>query len=181
MNIPMIETKRLLLRGFQQADSEVLAGILAKENVVQYIGTGRSIPEEKIPLIIEKILEAWDKNGYGRWAVTLKSTGELIGWSGLEYLPDTGDTEILYLYDEPYWGKGYASEAAFASLRFWYEHTDLDVIIGLTYPENIPSQIILKKIGLKYVREAEYFGLNLFLYNIKRDDYLMDEKKLNLR
>jgi RimJ/RimL family protein N-acetyltransferase len=83
--------------------------------------TGFINPPEKDQRFIAGQQAHWEKYGYGNWGIRLRDSPELIGWAGLQYLPELEETEVGFLLDRLYWGKGYATEAAQASfnLRCW--------------------------------------------------------------
>jgi RimJ/RimL family protein N-acetyltransferase len=93
-------------------------------------------------------LAHWTERGYGWWAVELKKSGELIGWCGLNHLPDTDEIEVLYLIGEDHWGKGLATEAAFSTVEYAFEVAGLETLVGIVHPENIASRRVLEKIGM---------------------------------
>jgi ribosomal-protein-alanine N-acetyltransferase len=89
------------------------------------------------------------------------SEKELAGWAGLQYLPELDETEVGFLLDKSFWGRGYATEAARASLKFGFEHFNLDHIIALVHPENIASRRVIEKCGLSYVDTLPLWGIEL--------------------
>jgi ribosomal-protein-alanine N-acetyltransferase len=106
-------------------------------------------------------LAHWTERGYGWWAVELKKSGELIGWCGLNHLPDTDEIEVLYLIGEDHWGKGLATEAAFSTVEYAFEVAGLETLVGIVHPENIASRRVLEKIGMTYKGRAKYFGIEV--------------------
>ena len=118
---------------------------------------------EKVERYINHQTDHWEKFRYGHWAVTLRETGQLMGWDGLEFLPDTNETEVGYLFSKSFWGKGYATEATRSAVQFGMDK-GLKEIIGLTDPENIASQRVLEKSGLSFTRRQFYFGMEMFRF-----------------
>ena len=164
MSIPTFETDRLILRPFVPEDSHPLHQILAMEGVLRYYPSSDPPDLERVKGLISRQLAHWAKHGYGWWAVEDKKNGDLLGWNGLQHLPDTDETEIGYLLARPYWGRGLATEGARVGMQFAFETLQIPTIIGITHPENIASQRVLEKIGLVFVQEAEYFGMHCFKY-----------------
>ena len=93
-----------------------------------------------------------------------KANTELIGWSGLQYLPETDEIEIGYLLARPYWGQGLATECARVGMKFGFDNLKIPTIIGIVHPENFASQRVLEKIGLMFQEKAEYFGMECYKY-----------------
>ncbi len=166
MNIPTLPTTRLHLRGFRLDDVEPLYRILQAPGIMRYFPNPDPPPRDRVERLITHQLEHWEEHSYGWWAVVPQGQRELIGWCGLTFLPETGETEVAYLLAKPSWGQGYATEAARASLQFALDRVDADQIIGLTHPENIRSQRVLEKLGMSFVNQAEYFGMQLYRYAI---------------
>ena len=96
-------------------------------------------------------------------------TDRLVGWCGLNFLPETGEVELKYLLAEEFWGKGIATEASRASLLYAVTDTDLELIIGLVHPENIASQKVLEKVGMSFIERKQYFGMECLRYAIGRE------------
>ena len=164
MTIPTITTSRLTLRPFDEADAEPLYRILLQEGILQYFPSSTPPSLEKAQRLIQRQLAHWDEHGLGWWAVQLRNEDTLVGWNGLQYLPETGEVEIGYLLSKDCWGKGFATEGARAGLQFGFETLGLTTIIGLVHPDNVASQRVLLKCGMTFVAEAEYFGMTLGKY-----------------
>jgi ribosomal-protein-alanine N-acetyltransferase len=125
-------------------------------------------------------LKHWEQHGYGWWAMCqadlavdvaalspdAPQSRPLIGWAGLQYLPDTDEIEVGYLLDKGHWGRGLATEAARASVRFGFDALGIETIVGVVHPENVASQRVLEKAGLSYVERANYFGMDVCRYLI---------------
>ncbi|MBI3168859.1 MAG: GNAT family N-acetyltransferase [Chloroflexi bacterium] len=162
--LPSRATARLVLRPFTMADAEVLCEIVNEPDIFQYFPSKATWLLEKCERYINYQTRHWENLGYGHWAVTLAETGQLIGWCGLEFLPDTKETEVGYLLSKPFWGRGYATEAANASVQFGKKDIRLQEIIGLTDPLNVASQKVLEKNGLVFTRKQIYFGMEMFRF-----------------
>jgi len=171
MAVPVLETERLFLRPFSMDDLDDLVDILSNPEVTRYLAGDGTPSREHVERLLGRIKEHWEERNYGWWAVCLKKDPKVIGWCGLGYLEETGETEVLYMLDVPFWGKGIATEAALASLRYGFEQTDLQRIIALAFPDNIASQRVMQKCGMSYEKEAPYFGYNLVCFQILKGDY----------
>lgn len=170
-----IETNRLILRPFEASDIQPYAEIRAKPDVIRFLpgGVGNA---EKSAEIAERTVRhfsaLWsEKPGYGPWALVEKKTGALRGHMGLRLLPElNGQTELLYLLDDQVWGSGYATEGALASLEYGFGFLQLDRIIGLALPKNVPSQRVLERVGMaRTPSPVEAFGLTVVEYSITRE------------
>ena len=168
LDIPTIKSPRFNLRPFNLDDVDPLFQILGVPGVLSYFPNPDPPEKVRVRKLIEGQIEHWQDHGFGWWVVELRSDRKLIGWSGLQYLPETDEIEIGYLLAKPHWGKGLATETAKIGLEFGFETLELMEIIGIVHPENIPSQRVLEKIGLLYIEEAEYFGMKCYKYKIER-------------
>ena len=161
-HIPTLTTPRLTLRPFAPEDAISLHRIMNEPNIMQYFPNTAALDMERVQKIIERQLGQYETYNLGWWAVFLQGGPDLIGWNGLQYLPETDEVEIGYLLSMQFWGRGYATEGAKASLEFGFETLGLEQIIGLIHPDNTGSQNVLKKCGLQYFEQKEYFGIQLF-------------------
>jgi len=168
MRPPIVKTVRLTLRGFEPGDIDRLAEILGDPSVMRYMPGSRPWPREWAEKELRNIMEHWGRQGYGRWAV-VHGDGNMIGWCGLGYLPELGETEVAYLLDRGYWNRGYATEAARFSLGFGFDEAGLDRIIALAFPENAASRRVMEKIGMEYEKMTHVWKLDLVQYAISRE------------
>lgn len=166
-HFPTLQTKRLSLRPFTLDDCDALFEITQEPDIFQYFPTKTAWTMEKVERSLRHQMSHWNNMGYGLFAVTAQSDGQFMGWCGLEYLPETNETEVGYLLGHAFWGKGYATEAAKASVRFGRRELGLKEIIGLTDPLNIASQRVLEKCGLRLTRRQVYFGMEMFRFAIQ--------------
>jgi ribosomal-protein-alanine N-acetyltransferase len=165
-HIPTLTTPRLKLRPFSPEDTVSLHRIMNEPDIMQYFPRTDPPDMERVQRIIEHQFTHWETYNLGWWAVVPNGGSKLIGWNGLQYLPETGEVEVGYLLSQQFWGQGLATEGARASLEFGFKTLGLQQIIGLTHPENIASQNVLKKCGLKYIEQKEYFGMQLFCFSL---------------
>lgn len=116
MNI-LLETPRLLFRPFELTDAEAMFKMDNNPNVHKYLWNKPSQNIEESLKIIEYILKQYNENRIGRFVTILKETGEFIGWTGIKFVNDhveNGNTNFFdygYRLNEPFWNKGYATEA----------------------------------------------------------------------
>jgi ribosomal-protein-alanine N-acetyltransferase len=164
MITPSIETTRLVLRPFSLDDAEPLHQILISQGILQYFPSSDPPDLERVQRLVKRQIEHWREHGYGWWAVEPLQENGLIGWSGLQYLPETDEIEIGYLLSKQYWGRGLATESATAGIEFGFTQLGIQEIIGIVHPNNIASQRVLEKIGLKFQEKAEYFGMDCLKY-----------------
>lgn len=171
MNIPEIETPRLRLRAFRADDLDALCLVFGDTDVMKYISGGKPRPRDETETGLRRTIEGWHRRGFGLWAVVEKATGSVIGYCGLILLDGTPEIEVAYGLAKSSWGKGFASEAARAALRYGFEELKLERVVAVVNPQNIASQRVLEKLGMKYTKDAHHYDEDLMYYEISKADY----------
>jgi ribosomal-protein-alanine N-acetyltransferase len=171
MTPPEIETERLLLRAFTPADLDGLHQIFGDAEVMRYISGGKARSREETEVGLGRTIEGWRARGFGFWAVALKDSLQLIGYSGFVFLEGTPEVEIAYGLRQSHWGKGFATEAARACLRCGFEELKLGRVVAVVNHENTASQRVLEKLGLAHTRDVHHYGADLMYYEISGEDY----------
>jgi len=143
-------TERLLLRRWTLADREPFAQLNADPEVNEFL-TG-PLTREQSDAVADRIIENFSLHGFGWWAVEVPGVSPFIGFVGLS-VPRyeahfTPCVEIGWRLAKEYWGHGYATEAAVASLQYGFEELDLPEIVSLTVPANLRSRNVMEKIGM---------------------------------
>ncbi len=171
MDIPTIETPNLILRGWRPEDAGTWYELLQEEDILRYFPNPKPPPRSKADEYIAHHLAHWDKFRCGHWAVVSRDDGQVVGWNGLEYLPELRETEVAYLLSKRVWGRGYATEAARAAVKYGFEAAALDNIIGLVHPGNLGSIRVLEKCGMLFADRLALWGLEMCRYRIGRPAY----------
>lgn len=163
-----IQTQRLILRKFTPQDIDELYRLFNDPDVMQYMGgvRNRQITEQRL----SQIIDHW-QHGFSMWAVVRKSDQQMLGRCGLIYLDNTPEVELGYTFFKEFWGKGYATEAGLASLKYGFEIANLDRIVAITHPQNIASRRVMEKLGMKYEKKAFYYNTNVVYYALSRNQF----------
>lgn len=153
MNI-RIETERLVMRPLEEDDVERLFLLDSNSEVMKYIGVKPLTKLEESVEVIKFIQKQYAENGIGRLAVIEKESNLLIGWSFLKYLTEEINGiknvyDLGYRFLPEFWGKGYATESAKASLDYGFNVMNLDKIYAHAHSENAASNHTLKKLGFE--------------------------------
>lgn len=162
-----LHTQRLTLRPFRNEDAPALFAILSEPNIMQYFPNPTTPDRERVERLIARQIEGWETRRRTFWALEWQITGALLGWCGLQYLPDTDETEVGYLLAKPWWGQGIATEAASRSVAYGFESLALREIIGITHPQNTASQNVLRKAGLSFTGPARYFNMECYRFAVQ--------------
>jgi len=166
-----IVTDRLHLRRFRKEDLDTYAGIMGDHEIGKWFPKGEGYTREEAERSLNSILKHWDKHGFGIWAITDKEEELLLGRCGLNFITETSEVEVDFVLARHCWNRGYATEAAKAALVYGFGALQLDRIIALAKPENITSRRVIEKIGMRYVKNAEYWGINCAYYEISNAEY----------
>ncbi|MET0753512.1 MAG: GNAT family N-acetyltransferase [Pyrinomonadaceae bacterium] len=181
MRLPIIETKRLLLRMYKPEELEIVYKMLADKDVTRFYPPGFSIAREDVLASLPRRLERWRERGFAQLGVFEKENENLIGYCGLQYFDDTPEVEIYYGFFKNSWGKGFATESAKAMLRFGFEETNLDEIVAGTHPDNFASQKVLTNISLKkHEGLRRFYNIDSVYFSISRENYKPDNAEYDL-
>ena len=164
-----IETARLYLRQFTLDDLDDLSRIYSDPETMKYLTGVRT--REATETAIHAMLQRWEQNNFGMWALVHKIDCKMIGRCGLAFLDKTPEVELGYAIDKVYWNQGLVTEASFASLNYGFEILQLERIVAIARPENIASQRVMQKVGMKYEKNAHYYETDVVYYAILRETY----------
>ncbi|WP_329116845.1 GNAT family N-acetyltransferase [Streptomyces sp. NBC_01465] len=152
-----IETPRLVLRRWRDTDVAPMAAINGDPEVMRWIRDGSVRGLEETRANIAAMEATWEAEGFGLFAVEVRETGELAGFTGLavpHFLPAVMPAvEIGWRLGRAFWGQGFASEAARAALRFAFQERGLDDVISVIQTGNTASERIAVKLGMHLDRE----------------------------
>jgi RimJ/RimL family protein N-acetyltransferase len=167
-----IETARLRFRMFVvPSDLDAMCEITSDPEVMRYIGHGRPLSRDETEANLASIVNAFRRRGFGRWAVEKREGGALIGYCGLSMSNEEVGVELAYMLARREWGGGFASEAGRACLRYGFERLGLKSIAGLTIRDNHRSRRVLECVGMRYIRDARFYGFDCAMYSINRRDW----------
>lgn len=153
-----LTTPRLLMRQLFEKDAGELYLLNSDPEVLRYTGDKPFASVEEARAFIR---------GYGQYALYrrgrlgmfMKETGAFVGWCGLKYHPENGETELGFRLKREYWNQGYATEAARASLHYGFNVLELSTIMGRVMKGNTASVRVLEKIGMRYWKGFDFEGV----------------------
>src|SRR5262245_53921651 len=153
MEMPILETARLRMRGFAMVDLDLIAPMYADPRVMHFLGkTPEPLSREAAQERLAAMIFRWETRRIPLWALELKDGGEWIGRCGVSPYKDTDLIELAYSLLPAHWGKGYTTEASRACLKHVRDHFDWPGIVTRTRPDNVRSQRVIEKIGFKFDR-----------------------------
>ena len=124
---------------------------------------------------IRKLIQHWERHGFGEWAAEEKDSGRLVGKIGLHHHADWRaedvKVEVGWLLARDAWGQGYATEGAVASLVDAFERVGLDRVLSIAHVENRRSVRVMERIGLSPVGQTRWRRTDVCWYAIDRDEW----------
>lgn len=149
-------TERLIIKN-PQPDYAKRAWEYKKDpKAVEFTGGVTNLEFEDFKEIYIIMCKDFESSNNHLFAVTLKDTGEYIGYCGIQYCENLKENEILYGFLQQYWGKGYGFEAAMAVLDYAINKLGYTQIAAAVNPKNPGSEKILKNIGMELDGQIEW-------------------------
>lgn len=149
--LPDVETRRLILRRFQQADLDALAAVFEKPEMWRF-PYGRGFTRAETAMFLEAQIAEWDACRLGCWIAAEKATDKVVGYVGLSvphFLPEVlPAVEVGWRFDPDVWGRGLATEGAAAALHEAFETLKLARVCSAPQTINPPSSRVCKRLGM---------------------------------
>lgn len=151
-----LETERLVLRRFTEADGENLFDLDSDPDVMRFLSGGEPTPRDVIEKeILPRFLHSYARcDGFVVWAAIEKATGDFLGWFSFKPAEERapGNVELGYRLRKSAWGKGYATEGSRALIRKGFMVHGVQRVFAMTYQDNRASRRVMEKAGLTLVR-----------------------------
>ena len=167
----VLETARLRLRRFRREDVDAIFAIISDSVAMQYYP--KAFGRRDAMGWVERNLRRYQDDGYGLFAVTLKSSADVIGDCGIVQKNVEGEVamEVGYHFRRDQWGHGYATEAARGCMGMAFRDFGAEKVISLIRPENMPSRRVAERNGMKIEREVIHYGLPTLVYAMRREAF----------
>jgi len=160
--VPIIETERLRLRGWEEKDFPAYAELRADAEAQAYVGPVMTRSQAWDRFCID--LGCWALRGYGIFAIAEKSSDEALGYTGIWHPLYLDEPELSWSLFPGRTGKGYATEAAGAARRWAYQSLGFKPLMSLIFPENHPSKAVAERLGAAFEKETMLDGATRHLY-----------------
>jgi RimJ/RimL family protein N-acetyltransferase len=167
MKFPVLETERLILRMWREADFDEYARMCADPDVMRFLG-GKTMTRLEAWRHMAFLVGHWMLRGYGHFAVEEKASGRFVGRLGFLYPAGWPGFEIGWTLARDCWGRGYAIEGARRALEYGFVELDQPHIISLIHPDNRASISVAERLGEKLEGETDLMGIRVQIYGIDR-------------
>ena len=176
----MIETPRLRLRNWREGDSESFHRLTNTPAVMRWLGGVKT--EEALREVSDRLARWQEERGFTFWVVERKEDGAFLGFCGLKIADDPngplkGMMEVGWRFREDSWGRGYAKEAASASLDHAFDVLGADSVVAITFPQNEASWGLMHRLGMKRREDFDYDDLRFpelnptIVYELRREEW----------
>ncbi|WP_051215994.1 GNAT family N-acetyltransferase [Ferrimonas futtsuensis] len=163
------ETDRLILKRFSLGDVDGFLELNSDPDVLTYTGDRPFDTREQVARFIEDYTQ-YQLNGFGRWSVYLKETGEYLGFCGLRRAERGGEVDIGFRFMRKHWRQGYALESSLAALKLAFGRYQLDRVVARAMEDNRASHGVIRKLGMTRCGCFTEGGVNWVTYELFAPD-----------
>ena len=163
---PVIETTRLQMRRWTNIDRDAFKAMTTDPDVMRFVHDGRPFTDAEVDAALASTIEHYAL-GFGDWAILQRGETTIMGESGLTTLPETGEIEITWLLQRPYWSQGFGFEAATAVRDHAFRVLGLKRLVASIEPRNERSIFIAEKLGMRVDSTLVQRGREMLKYAIE--------------
>ena len=153
-----IRTERLIMRRWRDSDRAPFAALNGDPETMKFFP--ETLDRVASDTFADRIEALFERQGYGLWALEVAGTGQFIGYTGLNPMPDgvpgAGGMEIGWRLSRHAWHQGYATEAARAALAVAFDRAGLPEVWSMTAVLNEPSAAVMRRIGMTEAGRFEH-------------------------
>jgi [ribosomal protein S5]-alanine N-acetyltransferase len=181
MNQPRIETTRLELRPLTADDVDDIHRLWIHPEVRKYLWDDEVISREHAASVVEESTALFQGRGFGVWGMFARGAETLVGYCGYWFFHDPPQLQLLYGVAPTDWGKGLATEAARAMIRYGFEGLSFDRIIASADAPNPASLRVMEKAGMSFDKRVFINGLDTVYYMVSREEFHVDDSYFKVR
>ncbi|MEW6734932.1 MAG: GNAT family N-acetyltransferase [Acidobacteriota bacterium] len=176
----MIYTTHLELRPFAESDLDAIHQLWIDVEIRRYIFDGKIIARDFVAEEIAASMARFTEDGTGLWSVAQRGIEAMIGFCGYRHFHEPPELELLYGISPAYWGRGLATEATRAMIRYGFEQIGLDLVKASADAPNTASFRVMEKAGLQFEKRIMAGGLDTIYYALQRKDFQPDDSYYQL-
>ncbi len=163
-----VETARLKLVPLSARFNDNLFRLFHEPEVAEWLFLTGPPTREQLEARTTLHERVWAERGYGMFAVVEKASDRFVARVGAMTTAETGRMEIAWSTTREAWGRGYASEAARASIDFTFTHSPLETLDCYLRPDNTASRRVAEKVGFRYQDTRYLYDRPLRYYRVER-------------
>jgi len=166
--VARFETQRLLAARPRPGDLDDLVRMHTDPAVMATLG-GRVWTRDETSAFLDRLLDHWDRHGYGVWMLRGREDGAFVGRAGLrrKLIDGYEETELLYACMPDYWSHGLTTEAAEGIAGIAFGRLMMPNLVAFTLPANRASRRVMEKVGFSYERDFIHAGELHVLYRLR--------------
>jgi len=165
MGLPVLRTRRLILRPWTKADAAALHELWTTPEVRRYLWDDVVIERDTVEQVIASHLATSHEHGIGYWALHgSNETEPMTGFCGFRFIEASPEIELLYGLRGEHWGKGLATEASLAALEHLWRSTGFQRVYARTDAPNAKSVQVMRRLSMTH----ESTSANLITYVLPR-------------
>ncbi|HEY5817411.1 MAG TPA: GNAT family N-acetyltransferase [Mesorhizobium sp.] len=162
-------TDRLSLRTWEPGDEVLVRALHSDPDVNRYLSQENAPwSDRRVVRRLAQWAAEWEADGLTKFKLLRRTDNVFIGRAGFSRLPESGEFELGYSIARQYWGNGYASEAAIALALRFFEVSDMNSFVAFAHAENVASQRVLEKAGMRFERAGPYHDMPFRFYRMDR-------------
>ncbi len=169
-----LESERLVTRMLSMEDVPAWSEFFRSDETTEFLRAHvLSTAEESAEKWIQRQLDRYKNEEYGHQALISKSTGELVGLSGIikQEVDGQVEMEVGYHVLRKHWGQGYAPEAARIFFNYGFDNGIADRIVSIIDVNNVKSQRVADKNGLEMQRQTRYKDMDVYIYEVHKGNW----------
>ena len=172
-----IETSRLILQPFESGDVEAAFAWFGDPTVMRFTPTGPDASPQQTTARLRKYHEHQTAHGFSKWIILDRGSARPMGDAGLLMLKEYSWIDLGVRLAQSYWGKGLATEAAYAWVCAAFDDFQLDRLGAFVHPENLASIRLLEKLGFRIERQETIMGMNSIVFSLDAKQARTVEKR----
>jgi RimJ/RimL family protein N-acetyltransferase len=139
---------------------------------MQLFATGKTFTPAEVAASLAGVIAGYDDSCLGNYAVLHRASGRILGHCGVHRSADPAiEAEADWLIRRDGWRCGYATEAALTVIASVFASAEAVVISGVAHSENVPSIALMRRLGMRYVRNQSRFAFDSVVYEITSDRF----------
>ena len=168
METIIAQNATFVIRQFLAGEEALYVELLADAEVALYLP--KRSKEENRQIFKAALQDYAAGEALGKWGIFNAANNDFIGMCLLRYFDESGSVEIGYSLHKKYWGKGIATNMAKTLISYAFEKTNTQEIVAVTVLENVGSQRVLEKAGLRRRENINRYGAEVAFFRLNRVD-----------